>query len=255
MISSEECFVVWAPDDARWSAWAKPAAFVTSVGFLPIEPPIAMPTWRLPGMPETWTQAAVVVDLPGAEAVQAGLLLAAAGFRPVPLFNGTHGPRPVVDVEPIVTELGRSAAWLEALRLPTDARPAFLLDSRRSGAAPPSPGDYDNRWIALPQDFPSAALLRSHAITEAILIQRGRGAAAVDLTHVLLRWQQAGLRIRLVDLETSAVEDDVRVEEPSGFRRAWYAAIALLGLRRNNVGGFGSTIPEQTASGRAGFYG
>ena len=255
MISSEECFVVWAPDDARWSPWAKPAAFVTTVGFLPIEPPSARPAWQLPGIPESWTQAAVVVDLPGAEAVQAGLLLAASGFRPVPLFNGTHGPRPVVDVEPIVTELGRSAAWLESLRLPTDARPAFLLDSRRSGTVPASPGDYDNRWVVLPQDFPSAALLRSHAINEAILIQRGRGTAAADLTHVLLRWQQAGVRIRLVDLDTATIEDDVRVAEPSGFRRAWYAAIALLGLRRNNVGGFGSTIPEQTGSGRAGFYG
>jgi hypothetical protein len=35
--------------------------------------------------------------------------------------------------------------------------------------------------------------------------------------------------------------------------RAWYVAIALFGLRRSNVGGFGAMIPEQTS--RGGFYG
>ena len=41
---------------------------------------------------------------------------------------------------------------------------------------------------------------------------------------------------------------------PSWFRRAWYVAIALMGLRRSNVGGFGSMVPERTSSG-SGFYG
>jgi len=36
-------------------------------------------------------------------------------------------------------------------------------------------------------------------------------------------------------------------------RRAWYVAVALLGLRRANVGGFGGVIPQQTGGG--GFYG
>jgi hypothetical protein len=37
------------------------------------------------------------------------------------------------------------------------------------------------------------------------------------------------------------------------FRLAWYAVIALMGLRRTNVGGFGAVVPE--SSGRSGFYG
>jgi hypothetical protein len=46
---------------------------------------------------------------------------------------------------------------------------------------------------------------------------------------------------------------NVTVPKPSGFKLAWYAAIAVLGLRRSNVGGFGSTIPE--ASQHGGFHG
>jgi hypothetical protein len=45
----------------------------------------------------------------------------------------------------------------------------------------------------------------------------------------------------------------VTVPKPSSFKLAWYAAIALLGLRRSNVGGFGSMVPENTS--RSGFYG
>ena len=57
----------------------------------------------------------IVVDLPGAEAVYAGLALAARGFRPIPLFNGTSGPSEVIDVLPIsralaggVEQIGRA---------------------------------------------------------------------------------------------------------------------------------------------------
>ena len=87
------------------------------------------------------------------------------------------------------------------------------------------------------------------------LVQRGGTSPATDLSHVLLRWQQAGIRLRVIDLTSGKADENVQVTEPSLFRRAWYVAITLLGLRRSNVGGFGSTVPEQTASGRGGFYG
>ena len=43
----------------------------------------------------------------------------------------------------------------------THAPPAFLLDSDRMKAPAPDPGRFDNRWLVFPQDFPSAAFLRS----------------------------------------------------------------------------------------------
>jgi hypothetical protein len=159
----------------------------------------------------------------------------------------------VIDVEPITRALIRGADRLRGLSLSPDAPPAFLLDARRSGSMVPKPGSYDNRWVVLPQDFPSGALLASRGFRHATLIRRGQLAIPPDLAHVLRRWQEHGIALRVLDLETGRFEDNVKVQKPSGFKHAWYAAIALLGLRRSNVGGFGSTIPEH--AGRSGFYG
>jgi hypothetical protein len=63
------------------------------------------------------------------------------------------------------------------------------------------------------------------------------------------------LKLRAIDLSTGRVEEPLTVPAPSRFRLAWYAAVALLGFRRSNVGGFGSTVPEQTHHRGGGFYG
>ncbi|HYN07982.1 MAG TPA: hypothetical protein VES67_11375 [Vicinamibacterales bacterium] len=238
-----------------WTEWAKPVAFVGAMLPSPGDPPIEIPPITFPGLPESWTQAAIVVDLPGQEAVGMAVALADRGFRPVPLFNGTVGPNAVIDVEQITRALGAGAGVLSQIGLEPDAHPAFLLDSRRGeqiGAG--EPGRYDNRWVVLPQDFPSAAFLGSKAVREVIVIQKSTLTPAADLAHVLYRWQESGIRLKVIDVESGQVEDDAKVQRPSKFRRAWYVAVALLGLRRSNAGGFGSTVPQQTA-GRSGFYG
>ncbi len=254
-MTHEDCFAIWAPENAMWTEWAKPVAFVGAVLPSAGDSRVDVPALATPGLPESWTQSACVVDLPGDEAVRFGLALAERGFRPVPLFNGTAGPNAVIDVEIITRTLGAGAEVLRQITLEPDAHPAFLLDSRRDeqlGAK--EPGRYDNRWMVLPQDFPSAAFLASKAVREVVVIQRGGLSPARDLSHVLVRWQRGGIRIKVVDVEGGQFADDVKVPRPSSFRRAWYVAIALLGLRRSNAGGFGSTVPEQTA-GRSGFYG
>lgn len=254
-MTNEDCFAIWAPEDAMWTEWAKPVTFVGAMLPSPGDPPVEIPRITFPGLPESWTQSAIVVDLPGQEAVGMALALADRGFRPVPLFNGTVGPNAVIDVVQITRALGAGAGVLSQINLEPDAHPAFLLDSRRAepiGAG--EPGRYDNRWVVLPQDFPSAAFLGSKAVREVIVIQTGSLTPAEDLAHVLYRWQQGGIRMRLIDVATGQVEDGAKVPRPSNFRRAWYVAIALLGLRRSNAGGFGSTVPQQTG-GRSGFYG
>jgi hypothetical protein len=250
---SQDCFAIWAPESALWTEWAKPIAFAGAVVPASGEPPLEAKI-TIPGLPLEWSQTAAVVDLPGEEAVGVGLMLAARGLRPVPLFNGTRGPNAVIDVLQITRALGDGAPILSQISLAPDARPAFLLDSRRGellGAE--DPGRYDNRWIVVPQDFPSAAFLANKGIREVVVIQRQILKPAEDLSHVLLRWQNAGIRMKVIDLTTGDVSDDVKLWKPSRFRLAWYVAVALLGLRRSNVGGFGSTVPEQT--GRSGFYG
>jgi hypothetical protein len=251
-MSSEECFAAWAPDDVLWSEWVKPVAFMQAGDLLSPDP---IDATQLPALTGTLDRdSTIVVDLPGAEAVYAGLALVTRGFRPIPLFNGTSGPSEVIDVMPIARALNGGLERLKRARLDQNAPPAFLLDSRRNGEnAAVGPGSYDNRWVALPQDFPSGALLASRGIRTATVIQRDSPSVRPDLVHVLLRWQDSGIQLRLMDLATGRPAQQVTLTKPSGFKLAWYAAVALLGLRRSNVGGFGSTIPEQTA--RSGFYG
>jgi hypothetical protein len=151
----------------------------------------------------------------------------------------------------LVKWLRAGAAYLARAGLRPDAPPAFLLDVDRTRRLA-GPGDYDNRWVVLPQDFPSATFLLSRKIREVVLVQRGTGAPRDDLAHVLRRWQEAGVRLSRLDLDTSRSEP-LDVPRPSAFRVAWYGLIALLGLRRSNVGGFGAMVPEQTSGG--GFHG
>jgi hypothetical protein len=254
VIDGEACYAIWAPASSVWTAWAKPVLFAR--GPLPANFAPVVGTLEAAGLPGSFAQAAIVVDLPGAEAVTIGLALAERGFRPVPLFNGTSGPTPVLDVEPLRDALGAGAAVLPAMPLTPEAAPAFLLDSRRYDPRfSPREGAYDNRWIVLPQDFPSAIFLLSHGVREVTIVQREGLTPADDLVHVLRRWQEGGVKLRLLDLSTGRVVDPLEVPAPSRFRRAWYAAVALLGFRRSDVGGFGSTIPEQTSGRGGGFYG
>lgn len=176
------------------------------------------------------------------------------GFRPVPVFNGTIGPSAVVDVRDLVDALGAGALALRDMSIRPDAPPAFLLDADRRGFTSGSlSGRYDNRWVVLPQDLPSATFLQSQRIREVTLIASGTLMPADDLAHVLLRWQEGGLRLAAVNLAAKAFDENIKVAAPSLFRRAWYGALALSGLRRCNVGGFGAIVPDQSSTG--GFYG
>jgi hypothetical protein len=251
-ISGQDCFAIWAPDGVLWSQWAKPVPFAHAPALF-TDPPAVVPE-NLPALPRPWDHSAIVVDLPGEQSVLVGLALAQQGFRPVPLFNGTSGPMQIVPMDGIERALGAGADVLKRVLIAPEAKPAFLLDSERhTPIGGGEPGRYDNRWIVLPQDFPSATLLLANGIKDVLVIRQRDQWVEQDLTHVLLRWQQAGLRIRAVELESGETHDNLQLTIPSNFRKLWYGVIALMGLRRNNAGGFGSLVPEQTQ--HSGYYG
>src|SRR4029079_19302455 len=137
---------------------------------------------------------------------------------PVPLFNAVPGPRErptntlgevlsvprsLVDVQSIVDVIHEaSPRMLEAIqRLPAGAPPAFLLDADRRLGNAPRPGDFDNRSVSLPTDFPSATFLQTRGVSRVLLVTGRDPLAAVlqgdqppaDLAHTLLRWQSAGI--------------------------------------------------------------
>jgi hypothetical protein len=250
----ENLFEVYAPDASPWSAWVKPVLFAQ----------MKQPSTRGDGSelsePDvSWAPLAgkgsvLVVDLEGAASVAAGIALARRGYRPVPLFNGVHDSNALIDVEPIVRALEAGAGALHEMALASDAPPAFLLDARRRRGSPSGPGRFDNRWIVFPQDFPSGTLLLSHRLRDAVVWTGADARPEDDLVHVLRRWQDAGLKIRH-QRSGSAGPAELAVPRPSRFRSASYRVLALLGLGRAAVGGFGTRIPVPPEGGRSGFYG
>ncbi len=243
MMTNEECFNAWAPEEGLWSRWAKPVLFAQRLDGLSL----GLRPWPDPHdylwLSQATGRTAIVVDLPGIESVETGIAMARRSYRPVPLYNTSVGPSALVDVAHLAQALISGAMAMRDVTLRPDAPPAFLIDADRMRPAVPSnPGSYDNRWVVFPQDFPSGTFLRSRGIDEVIVLH-DRGGVQEDLAHVLLRWQDAGIRIRaLAPGDTSP--QPFTVKKPSWFRRVWYRAIVLAGLRRNNAGGFGGVIPK-----------
>lgn len=252
-LTGESAYDAFAPDGGRWSPWVKPTPFAHFKTAPPL-PADAFPESPLPALPPADGRSAVVIDLPSEAAVLAGLTAARAGFRPVPLFNANSAPgreRESVDTKDVRSALHAVALALRDLRLPIDAPPAFLLDANRLGtslrARRPPPGDFDNRWITLPQDWPSANLLLSHGVEEVVVIQASRGIAA-DLAHVLRRWQDAGVRFRGAAWH-AAESRPFTVPRPPRFRSIWYRLLATFGFKVGAAGAFGAVIPEPSSGG------
>ncbi len=245
-MDGKELYDIWAPEDSIWSQWAKPVTFMFYGGHdLDVDPLVeALP--KTGGWEYRPRNIALLVNLPGIDSIIYGLDLAQRGFRPVPLFNCTDGPNSIIKVSPIIGALGGGGKCLQDIRLTPDASPAFLIDSNRMNGSP-TPGDFDNRWVVFPQDLPSAVFLKSHQIQKVILIQK-ETTVQQDIAHILSLWKQGGLEIYATDEITLGLEKTVNLHPISRFslERVAFAAglIASLGLRRSNVGGFGSIIPE-----------
>ncbi len=251
---ARQTFAAWAPPESPWSAWAKPALFtaldrVTASG----EAPEPLSEGEAPWLPLFDRRTAIVIDLPGELAVLRGLQLARRGYRPVPLFNTTHEAKAVVSVREILTGLNLGRKVLGEVVLPADAPPVFLLDSgrlptKRSGV----PGTYDNRWVVLPQDFPSAQKLRAHGVAVVLLWQLENAQPADDLAQVLRRWQDGGLDIYVEHGTLASAPTPLRVHRPRFYKSLFFRLLILAGLRRSSAGGFGAYVPEPSASGGMG---
>ena len=246
---AEALFSIWAPEASPWSAWAKPVLFVQSEPTVPMPLPVAELTPEIANgrVPTRTGRAAIVVDMPGAQGIACGLVLAEAGYRPIPLYNATTGTgQELIDLNPLRSGLIEGAAALQVLRLPDDAPPAFLIDSRRVDGMP-APTMYDNRWMVFPQDFPSARALMAAGLETVVVIRSDTVMMKPDLRWVLRHWKREGMVVkqlepingteRSLDLDTSlfAVFGDHITR--------WFS-----GLRKNSAGGFGGTVPVPQAT-------
>ncbi|MDR2462515.1 MAG: hypothetical protein LBD30_01895 [Verrucomicrobiales bacterium] len=244
-------YEMWTPEDSPWSPWVKPALFAGGEKFHDPGPPADAQNFTrddtLPAVPPAWSapQNALVVDLPADAAMAAAAQLARAGYRPLLLMNTSYGAREVVDTRGVLRALKPVAEWMERANLSPSAPPAFLLDAHRNkdGGLAVKPGDYDNRWLVFPQDFPSAEFLQDRGVGKILLYHAGRRVPADDLAHVMLRWQEAGLSVSVLNVAKEQSPQPLTVSAPPSYRSWLYRLLVMLKLRRNSAGGFGATVP------------
>ena len=260
-MTKEELFEIWAPPHGCWSPWVKPVLFAC----LDREPGwaalAATSDFDTSGIPPAQHNAALVLDLPGAEGIRAGMALAAQGYRPVLLYNAVPGPTvPVqgatgisdatalVDVGQILSALWHEGGRLHGMNLSPNCPPAFLLDANRRGEGLSlAPGRFDNRSISFMTDFPSATFLAANGISRVVLIQSGRDDPQPDLAHTLRRWQDGGIALEMKRMDVVGPPVLLQVRAPSGFGLLWQRALGMLGLRRHGLGGFGGFVPTPSA--------
>lgn len=256
-MTNEEIFDVWAPPGGCWSPWVKPVLFAC----MEREPPrpAPPPPWDASWAAPSAENSVLVLDLPGAEGVFAGLALAARGYRPVPLYNAVPGPSSsapigpdlptlaLVPVHEISAALWHGAEQLRGAALPEDAPPVFLLDADRRGEGQAAaPGRFDNRSISFTTDFPSATFLEAHGVRRAVLAQK-HYRPQTDLAHTLRRWQEGGIGIELKVVGDERPIAALEVPRPFGFGYLWQRVLSLMGHRRHGLGGFGGFIPEPSS--------
>lgn len=252
----ESIFNAWAPPTSIWTPWAKPVVFAT-MGEADHKNQKLMsmdPATPLEWVPSADGSTAVIIELPGSGSTCLGASLATKGFQPVPLFNGSPpaGSRigAAVSTDMLVESLILLADDMANISLPAEAPPVFLLDSTRMGVpkAKLAPGMFDNRWVVLPQDFPSGAFLLAHRVTRVLIVRSAGRPIADDLNHVLYRWQKLGIELAEVQYDGVRVATPITIAKPRLFGSFLHRMAITMGLRHNSAGGFGAAVPYPSSS-------
>lgn len=193
----KEIFRRWAPVGKKWVDWVRPVPFVEINEY---SKRYSISNFTIPTitfLDGNDTDAAFIVDLPGAESVKTGIALAKAGYRPIPIFNGTieqQGARATVDNQSVGIALMWGASELSKIEISDDALPAFLTDSNRMHRFKMEESLFDNSWDVYPQDIPSAEYLLNNGIHKIIIIGE---SLSKDLKKILYDFQKKKIQIYL----------------------------------------------------------
>lgn len=176
-----------------------------------------------------------IVDLRGAASVAFGATLSrysAIRVANVMTFNNWPAESEVVPAEQTLAAL----VTMRPRPLPnTDegSIPVFLLDAWRLALRDetPDPEAVDNRYMLLPSDFPDPATLRAAGIGRVIYVVEERDASSTeedDVHEVVTDYQNAGIELALVDLDTLAT---MGASQGTQGTPAWQACFSLWSYR------------------------
>jgi hypothetical protein len=194
-MTDKEIYRIWAPLGKRWSEWVRPVPFVEihehSKAYSLTLHDVPVPDLS----EEKFKDAAIIVDLPGAESVEAGLAYAKSGYRPIPLFNGTieqSGARTTVDNQLVGMALVEGVKVVRELEFAEDALPVFMLDSNRLHRHRIDVTVFDNSWDIYAHDMPSADYFIKNNIRKIVVVGDFIGR---DLRKILYGFQKKKLEI------------------------------------------------------------
>lgn len=231
-MTAKEAYEVWAPAGKKWVDWVRPVPFVgmgeySKVYHISNITMLSVDDWSSRQVTDKtivdgtltenvdnvdnsheetdgavdnpYKDAAIIVDLPGAESVAEGLALARVGFRPIPVYNGTieqRGARATVDNQSVGIALLWGAEELRYIAINEDALPAFLLDSNRLHRYKVDASIFDNSWDVYPQDLPTAEYFIDSGIHRIIIIG---DRLSKDLKKILYGFQKKKIEIYLTN--------------------------------------------------------
>jgi hypothetical protein len=163
---------------------------------------------ELMARPDAPAGVALIVDLPGPEAVA---LAAGLAERFAPVFTFDNWPHPL-GVVPSHLTLGATAYYYPQLmvasaRRPPDPMPAFVLDANRLSPYRDDANQFDNRYVA---PVPSADGLQRLGIKR-LLYLRPDGASLTELDDLnadFVEWERAGIEVRAVALSDFSAQQD-----------------------------------------------
>lgn len=207
MMTGKEAYRIWAPAGKKWVDWVRPVPFVAVDEYSKSYHVSNIESRSVSVIGETRADTAIVVDLPGDESVWTGVALAKAGYRPIPIYNGTieqSGARATVDNQSVGIALIEGAKELVKMDIKDCAPPAFLVDSNRLNRYKMEVALFDNSWDVYPQDMPSAEYLISSGINRCIIVGN---RLAKDLKKILYMYQKRGVEIFL----TNGYEETKRI--------------------------------------------
>ena len=92
-MNNKEVYQIWAPFGKKWIDWVRPVPFIGINNHIKVyQPTIFKLNLMLPSLKDldkNDKSMAIIIDLPGCQSVEMGLLLAKNyGFRPIPIYNG-----------------------------------------------------------------------------------------------------------------------------------------------------------------------
>lgn len=194
-MNNKEIYKIWAPNDAIWSPWVRPVAFITPKYEKYV---FEYHNYNIPVINyinQLKEDAALFIDLPGSESINEGIALTNLGYRPIPLFNGSKEQAHVAsttDNHSVENALEWGAYILKDLDIRKDAPPAFLLDSNRMNRWRANASVFDNSWDLYPQDIPSPKFFLDNGINKIII----RGLKLEnDLKKILYKYQKNNIKI------------------------------------------------------------